>query len=58
VNDGKMPDWQKTFRNELENMISSIFDGKGYFEQTTEIENCRYCPFLQMCSRIVPENPY
>lgn len=55
VNHGEIPKWQQEFRENLEKMIDSIFSEDEDFTQTTEIENCRYCSFLQMCSRIVPD---
>jgi hypothetical protein len=50
--------WQKEFREELEKMIDEIFDKSIPFTQTEFIENCRYCKFIQMCARVVPEKDF
>lgn len=39
------------FRNELHSMLGRIFDDTTPFEQTSKVENCTYCPFIQLCNR-------
>jgi hypothetical protein len=55
TNVGQVPDWQQEFRERFEDMINEIFNPEVPFTQTNNIENCRFCKFLQMCARVVPE---
>jgi hypothetical protein len=55
TNTGEAPAWQEEFRESFEAMIDEIFNPDVPFSQTDFIENCRYCKFVQMCARVVPE---
>jgi PD-(D/E)XK nuclease superfamily len=39
------------FRNELQQVISSIFDPEIPFMQTEDIKRCEYCDFINLCGR-------
>ncbi|MEZ5084508.1 MAG: PD-(D/E)XK nuclease family protein [Bacteroidales bacterium] len=39
------------FENTLRQIFSSIYDDSIPFEQTSEIEDCKYCPFKSVCNR-------
>jgi len=46
------------FRNRLNGLIKEIFDEKVPFNQADDIENCRYCQFVNVCHRIVPDKEW
>lgn len=50
--------WQEDFLNGLHNMVNKIFDDTTPFTQTQVIDNCRYCKFIQICGRVVPEKKF
>ena len=39
------------FEEALRQIFSSIYDASIPFEQTREIDNCKYCPFKSVCNR-------
>jgi len=41
----------ESFRGILKTLISSIFDTGKDFDQTSEHENCIYCPYFNICGR-------
>lgn len=41
-------------RSRVVEMVREIFDVNTDFTQTTDLENCRYCSFLNICGRVVP----
>lgn len=41
------------FREALFAMISEIFDPEVPFDQADDISSCTFCPFLDMCGRII-----
>ena len=43
------------FRRGLSAMISEIFSPDVPFNQAEDPKSCRYCPFLDLCGRTVPE---
>lgn len=47
-----------SFRQMLSDLITEIFNPEVPFTQTSDNSNCKYCPFLQMCGRIVPEKSF
>lgn len=40
------------FRERFVAILDEIFGDEQAFDQTAEIDNCRYCPFTQMCGRV------
>ncbi|MDE6333111.1 MAG: PD-(D/E)XK nuclease family protein, partial [Muribaculaceae bacterium] len=42
------------FRPMLNQLFTRIFDPDEPFCQTTDSNNCRYCPFLSICGRTLP----
>lgn len=52
------PEWQKEFRERLNEMIDSIFDYSIPFSQTSDTENCKYCAFTEVCGRVIVEKDY
>ncbi len=41
-------------RRKVIEMVREIFDESIPFTQTKDVENCRYCSFLNVCGRVVP----
>lgn len=39
------------FKDRLKNLVEELFDPNQPFDQTTETDNCRYCPYAQICYR-------
>lgn len=39
------------FRERLKDLFEELFDPNQPFDQTTEVDNCRYCPYAQICYR-------
>jgi hypothetical protein len=39
------------FTERLKHLFEELFDPSQVFDQTTNIENCRYCPYSQICYR-------
>lgn len=39
----------KIFENNLKEFFNELFDEKIPFEQTSEKENCQYCPYVNIC---------
>ena len=39
------------FENQLKRLLNNIFNPEIAFEQTKEIENCKYCAFVEICNR-------
>lgn len=54
----RFPAWSSEFRPMLNDLISSIFDQSVPFGQTDNNDHCRYCPFVDMCGRIVEERRF
>lgn len=46
------------FRDRLNKLIEEIFDLDVPFSQSDDIENCRYCQFVNVCHRIVPDKTW
>jgi ATP-dependent helicase/nuclease subunit B len=44
-------DLLQDFERYLESLIGQMFDPKKPFEQTSNIENCEYCSFANICQR-------
>lgn len=53
INTVKIPLSEYT-RKRVVDMVREIFDESISFTQTHDIENCRYCNFLNICGRVVP----
>lgn len=52
---GKGQPWQDRFRAHVAEKIDSIFDPETPFSQCSDVNNCRYCPYLRACARDVPD---
>ena len=39
------------FENKLSNLITNIFDENNNFEQTEDIDRCKYCEYADICKR-------
>lgn len=39
------------FENELRQLLKEIFDPQVPFDQTTEVEKCRFCAYKEICDR-------
>jgi hypothetical protein len=39
------------FEMRLRLLFEELFDPAGFFDQTTEVENCKNCPYTQICYR-------
>lgn len=50
------PDFSEAFRPGLNDIISSIFNPEIPFTQTEDLKNCRFCSFVSICGRTLPEN--
>ncbi len=48
-------DVSDVFLPELKKLIGRIFDKNEAFTQCEDSRNCRFCPFLALCGRIVPD---
>lgn len=48
-------DFADEFRAGLFDMISEIFAPDIPFDQATDPKSCKFCPFLDLCGRTVPE---
>lgn len=42
------------FETALTSLLTKLFDPAIPFTQTEEIENCRFCPFRELCNRVRP----
>ena len=45
----------EAFRPMLHAMIKEIFDPEVPFTQCADSKRCKFCPFLTLCGRVVPE---
>jgi len=44
-------DFRYEFQQRLEQLIAEIFDKNIAFQQTSNRDNCRLCPFISICGR-------
>lgn len=44
-------DYNKEFMGKFTELIAELFDRNKPFVQTKNIENCKYCPFVEICGR-------
>lgn len=44
-------DYQEPFEKYLKGLLSEIFDQKVSFDQTDDLQKCRYCPYVGLCGR-------
>lgn len=42
------------FEEQLQALLVTLFDRGQPFQQTSDADNCRYCPFVEMCNRVKP----
>lgn len=50
------PGMSSLFRPKLNELFSAIFDTETPFAQCEDAKDCRFCPFLSMCGRTLPES--
>lgn len=48
--------WEQEFLTRLGQLIDEIFDPAVSFKQTENTDNCKYCPFLDLCERQLADN--
>ena len=39
------------FKMRLKDLLEELFDPNQPFDQTTNTDNCKYCPYAQICYR-------
>ena len=52
------PELRDDFRPLLNKTIKDIFDSSQPFKQCTDIDNCKYCKFTQVCGRVIAEKKF
>ena len=52
------PEISKLFRPKLNELIAKIFDDTTPFSQCEGTDGCKYCKFLQMCGKNLPEKKF
>ncbi|MCK9613341.1 MAG: PD-(D/E)XK nuclease family protein [Bacteroidales bacterium] len=45
----------KMFEDLLENLLKRLFDSTENFTQTSNEENCKYCPYIKICGKLKQE---